>query len=100
MEGLGSMGHLGGRGGSESRVELGPIKGGVVLEHAEDRMQQLAHDRHQSHHLAFAAGLQMQIKGVQMRSEKRGGSEKNRLTSPPTAKTKTKTHPYLPQSAC
>src|SRR5258708_22074488 len=66
---LSSTGDLGRHGEGESWAKLGTIEGSIVLEHAENRVQQLPHDGDQGHHFAFPTSLQMQIKGAQVRSK-------------------------------
>src|ERR1019366_9155639 len=48
----------------QRRTNPGAIEQRVVFEHAEDGVQQLAHDRYQRHHLALTAFLQSAIVGA------------------------------------
>jgi hypothetical protein len=49
------------------------IEGSIVFEHAENRVQQFPHHRHQGYHFAFSTGLQMQVKRAQVGSKTHRG---------------------------
>ena len=49
------------------REEPGAIEGLLMFEHAEDGVQELAHDGDQSLHFGFAARDEVQVEGAQVR---------------------------------